>query len=174
MEDGRLAPASARWFAMSMVCSGAVEWDPVGWELAMEVGLVLAFWLNDRRKGEVIGAREVEEMLLDVANSMGIEMRAETIQLLAPPVEINLLGLVELAGSSYELAFFSMLKEQILEALQSGVQFIECVESRRAIKKLLGFKTWNPKCQQFLQQVVEFVQGIPQQFPHEGLTIQLR
>ncbi|MCX7713946.1 MAG: hypothetical protein N2035_09860 [Chthoniobacterales bacterium] len=175
LRDGRICEVSGRWFALSLLEGGLLDWDMGGFSLAGEVGHVVAFWLNEQRGGEVLEVQEVERMIAEVAEAVGIlpkEMGCfESFQLLPPPVEIELEGLAERAGDGFELAFFGLLRSEVASALKDGARIIECRGSRRCVKRLLKARSWNKRCRKLLEQIVNYLRGMNLPRGHGAVTI---
>lgn len=65
--------------------------------------------------------------------------------------------LAQEAGAGCELLFFPRLRASVREQVQDSPQLICFHGLRGCVKRLLGAQRWSPRCEQFRDQIVEFL-----------------
>ncbi len=65
--------------------------------------------------------------------------------------------LAQEAGAGCELVFFPRLRASVREQAHRSPQLIRFHGLRGCVKRLLGAQRWSPRCEQFRDQIVEFL-----------------
>lgn len=65
--------------------------------------------------------------------------------------------LAQEAGAGCELLFFPRLRASVRAQAQDSPQLIRFHGLRSCVKRLLGAQRWSPRCEQFRDQIVEFL-----------------
>ena len=65
--------------------------------------------------------------------------------------------LAQEAGAGCELVFFPRLRASVREQASLSPQLIRFHGLRSCVKRLLGAQRWSPRCEQFRDQIVEFL-----------------
>jgi len=55
------------------------------------------------------------------------------------------------------LEFFRILKEKLIDTERCGTSQIICFELRRAVKHLCGAGRWNSLCQDFAEEINDYI-----------------
>ena len=88
---------------------------------------------------------------------MGCEDIARTLEIGPPPVRISLMDIAIDAGSGFELEFFRILREKLIDTERSGTSQIMCFELRKAVKHLTGAGRWNSKCVELTEEINDYI-----------------
>ena len=91
---------------------------------------------------------------------IGCETIAEKLEPLAPPVTISLMRLAKEAGSGYELAFFSLLREELADLQAAGAEEIRFSGLREASQLLCCAEKWDARCDAVLADIRSFLRDL--------------
>lgn len=69
----------------------------------------------------------------------------------------DLRRLAQEAGAGCELIFFPRLRASVREQAHGSPQLIRFHGLRGCVKRLLGAQRWSPRCEEFRDQIVEFL-----------------
>ena len=88
---------------------------------------------------------------------MGCDDIARTLEIGPPPVRISLMEIANEAGSGFELEFFRILREKLINTEKSGTSQIMCCELRKAVKHLCGAGRWNSACAELTEEINDYI-----------------
>ncbi len=126
--------------------------------LANDVLRGVLFYLQENFDGSVIGVNELFDRLRRSLQSVGLKEVAENLPTTPPPVRISLTDLARRAGTGYELAFFSLLEDQVRQAAHGGAQKLHCYGLRKCVKQLAARQRWNRRCERLQTEIMRFLQ----------------
>ncbi len=90
---------------------------------------------------------------------IGCEKIAEKLEPLAPPVTVSLVRAAMEAGNGFELAFFEMLRSELLNLRAAGAEEIRFTGLKESAMILRGATKWNKQCQPLLNEIEIFIQN---------------
>jgi hypothetical protein len=94
----------------------------------------------------------------NVLNGLGLELDAGHVSV--PGVSQaakDLRRLAQEAGAGCELLFFPRLRASVQEQASRSPQLIHFHGLRGCVKRLMGAQRWSPRCEQFRDQIIEFL-----------------
>jgi hypothetical protein len=97
----------------------------------------------------------VRRMLVKI----GCERIAEKLVPLAPPVTVSLVRAAMEAGNGFELAFFEMLRTELVELRTAGAEEVRFTGLNESALILRGTSKWNKQCQVLLTEIEAFLQN---------------
>lgn len=90
----------------------------------------------------------------------GLGLKLDAGRLTVPNVDQaakDLRLLAREAGAGGELLFFPRLRASVREQAHRSPQLIRFHGLRGCVKRLLGARRWSPRCEQFRDQIIEFL-----------------
>lgn len=90
---------------------------------------------------------------------IGCEKIAEKLEPLAPPVTVSLVRAAMEAGNGFELAFFEMLRSELVNLRAAGAEEIRFSGLKESAMILRGASKWNKQCQALLNEIEIFIQN---------------
>jgi len=94
-----------------------------------------------------------------VLHGLGLTMDAGRLAVRsADPAAKDLRLLAQEAGAGGELVFFPRLRAAVRAQAHASPQLIRFHGLRACVKRLLGAQRWSPRCEQFRDQIIAFLQ----------------
>ncbi len=91
--------------------------------------------------------------------TIGCQKIAENLQPLAPPITLSLVRAAREAGNGYELAFFEMLRTELVALREAGAEDLRFTGLRESTLILRGASKWNSQCQPLLSEIENFLRS---------------
>lgn len=140
------------------ISRAALEAGHEGWWFAEDVAKGMILYLQKRFRRNTITLQELFDKISKTLTTIGFQDVADKLVPTPPPLRISLIDLAREAGSGYELVFFELLRQQLLEARNFGAEQIHFSELKRCVKHLRGTKRWGKDCDLLEREIVHFVQ----------------
>ncbi|MEO0416230.1 MAG: hypothetical protein AAF226_14880 [Verrucomicrobiota bacterium] len=154
--DSSVAVCQPEWLAQTL--TDATTGTKIPDWLATDISKGVERFLARHYMGTTIDNDELFDRIGVTLNNMGLSDVAENLDKTPPPVRVSLTDLVRRAQHGYELAFFSLLNQQLHSSLNGGAIFIEFYGIRRAVKNLTGSKKWNSRCDELRAEIVRRIE----------------
>jgi len=126
--------------------------------LAEDISRGVENYLVNHFAGTVIDSDELFERIDSTLSQLGLSDVAAQIDKTPPPVRISLSELARRAGSGYELAFFSLLEEQLRSAASGGAKSVECYGLTQCVRRLSSAKKWSKRCDRLKDEITTFLE----------------
>jgi hypothetical protein len=155
--DGAV-PCPAEVIAVQLV--GQVE-DPAEAEMLRNATAAVLYYFKHELGRETITLAEFTLALEQVLRGFGFRMRtakktpAESLRI----ADTDLRRVACASGHGCELVFFPLLREELGRRLGEDPELVRFNGLRGCVKQILGARHWSPRCQQFSDQIVDFLRG---------------
>jgi len=107
---------------------------------------------------ETVSMAEFASAFESVLHGLGLKLDAGLLTATNPgKAAKDLRLLAQEAGAGCELVFFPRLRASVRDQAQNSPQLICFHGLRGCVKRLLGAQRWSPRCEQFRDQIVEFL-----------------
>lgn len=136
LPDGRSAVFDKRWITSS-IRAAAEQAGYSRWWLAEHIAESVSIYLMRDFDANQVEIPNLESAVLSVLNSLGFNDVAQHFRLPDPPVRLSLTELAREAGEGYELAFFGLLGDRLLNATGSHATRLE-IHDLSGCVRLLG------------------------------------
>ena len=172
MSNGEKIPCAASTVTVELMGSAVDQVDREVIEHA--TAAVLHYFHHDLQRTEVT-LSEFTEALETALRGLGLNVTCDTAQTSTrTTANADLRVLATESGKSYELGFFSRLRDQVRHELKVAPELIRFFGLRSCVKQLAGAQRWCPRCEQLSDQIVEFLRGcVSQESPPQpcGLLV---
>lgn len=155
MTSGESVPFSAETISVELsdVAGGLFEQDFVEHAAAS----VFHYFKNHLGR-ETVSMAEFASAFESVLRGLGLKLDpGRLIVTSAGNAAKDLRLLAQEAGTGCELVFFPRLRASVREQANRSPQLIRFHGLRGCVKRLLGAQRWSPRCEQFRDQIVEFL-----------------
>lgn len=119
---------------------------------------VLHYFHHDLQRTEVT-LSEFTEALEVALRGLGMNVTCDSAQTPQRIVHADLRVLASESGKTFELGFFSRLREQVRDELRRTPELIRFFGLRSCVKQLAGAQRWCPRCERLSDQIVEYLRG---------------
>ncbi|MBP9900093.1 MAG: hypothetical protein V9H26_22890 [Verrucomicrobiota bacterium] len=107
---------------------------------------------------ETVSMAEFASAFENVLQGLGLQLDSGCVASLRTRQAANDLRLLaQEAGAGCELMFFPRLRASVREQAHASPQLIRFHGLRACVKRLLGAQRWSPRCEQFRDQIMEFL-----------------
>lgn len=155
MPSGESVPFSAEMISVELgdVAAGWFEQDFVE-----HVAASVLYYFKNHLGRATVSMAEFASAFEQVLHGLGLKLDAGCVT--APGVsqaanDLHLLA--QEAGTGCELVFFPRLRASVREQAHRSPQLIRFHGLRGCVKRLMGAQRWSPRCEQFRDQIVEFL-----------------
>ncbi len=167
--QGELIPCSAESVTIEMIGDAASVLDP---EVVREAAAAVVHYFKHDLARETVSVAEFSEALERALKCFGFEVTTSCDS----PRRLPGTDLRELASSSedFELGFFQRVREEFHRQAVESTDVIRFCGLRGSVKKVVGAKRWSQRCEQFSEQVVDFLREcltIEGGSPSRGLVV---
>jgi hypothetical protein len=114
---------------------------------------------------KLLQLEELFDRMRKMLIKIGCERIAEKLEPLAPPVTVSLVRAAMDAGNGFELAFFEMLRSELLDLRASGAEEIRFTGLRESSLILRGASKWNKHCDKMLKEIEFFLESWDREYP---------
>ena len=155
MPSGESVPFSAEMISVELSdgAGGLFEQDFVEHAAAS----VFHYFKNHLRR-KTVSMAEFASAFESVLHALGLKLDAGQVAVKTMSEGVKDLRLLaQEAGAGCELIFFPRLRASVREQAQSAPQLIRFHGLRGCVKRLLGAQRWSPRCEEFRDQIVEFL-----------------
>lgn len=147
----RQIPLSDGWLDESLT-HAAESAGTSDWQWSRDIALAVNQYLKDEYPSSIISVPELETIVKKSLTAIGYPEVASHFNILPPRVSIYLPDIANEA--SFELLFFSLLKEKLEEANTLLVRGVK-LEGLRSCVKILGrTRRWQTRCQRLSEEIV--------------------
>ncbi|MAB59708.1 MAG: hypothetical protein CMO46_04085 [Verrucomicrobiales bacterium] len=154
--DYEVVSYEARWLS-DEITKAANKAGHQDWFFAPDITRAVIEYLKNRFPKNTITIEELYNKIEMALAFMGCEDIARTLEIGPPPVRISLMDIAIEAGSGFELEFFRILREKLIDTERSGTSQIMCFELRKAVKHLTGAGRWNSKCVELTEEINDYI-----------------
>lgn len=105
---------------------------------------------------------------------IGCETIARALHPVAPPVQLDLLRLLEEKECRFELSLFTILRQEMAELVAAGAYEIRVTRLRESVQMIHPSAKWNRDCERLKQEIEVFLQRYeptPAAHPHSGSLV---
>lgn len=154
--DYEVVSYEARWLS-DEITKAASKAGHEDWFFAGDITRAVIEYLKNRFPKNTITIEELYKKIETALSFMGCDDIARTLEIVPPPVRISLMDIAHEAGSGFELEFFRILREKLIDTERCGTSQIICCELRRAVKHLCGAGRWNSLCQDLAEEINDYI-----------------
>jgi hypothetical protein len=155
MPSGESVPFSAEMISVELAegAGGLFEQDFVEHAAAS----VFHYFKNHLGR-RTVSVAEFASAFESVLHGLGLKLEAGQVTVPgAGKAAKDLRLLAQEAGAGCELVFFPRLRALVREQAHSSPQLIRFHGLRGCVKRLLGAQRWSPRCEQFRDQIIDFL-----------------
>lgn len=91
-------------------------------------------------------------------DKIGCSAIGDQLRILTPPVTLSLARTARELPAGFELGFFQTLRAEVDALHQLGTEELHFTEIREATLILVGSKRWNPACDAFQRDILDFLE----------------
>ena len=107
---------------------------------------------------KTVSMAEFASAFESVLHGLGLQLDASRVTVRnAGQAAKDLRLLAQEAGAGCELLFFPRLRASVRDQAHRSPQLIRFYGLRGCVKRLLGAQRWSPRCEQFRDQIMEFL-----------------
>ncbi len=118
---------------------------------------VFHYFKNDLGR-KTVSVAEFASAFESVLNGLGLKLDAGRVaEIRDESAHKDLQQLATHVGDVWELAFFPRLRIAVQAQFQSTPRLVRFHGLRGCVKSLLGAERWSPRCDQFRDQIIEFL-----------------
>ena len=154
--DYEVVSYEARWLS-DEITKAATKAGHEDWFFAGDITRAVIEYLKNRFPKNTITIEELYKKIEAALSFMGCDDIARTLDIGPPPVRISLMEIANEAGSGFELEFFRILREKLIDTEKSGTTQIMCCELRKAVKHLCGAGRWNSACAELTEEINDYI-----------------
>lgn len=125
--------------------------------IAEDIARGIVIYFKERFAHNSISIEEFFGKIDGTLRAIGFANVAGNLRRSAPPAHVSLSRVAEEAGSGYELLFFQLLGERLVEARRRGTTQVFCLELREAVTKLCAAKKWNRRCEELQAEILDYL-----------------
>jgi hypothetical protein len=159
--NGESEPLTAETIAIEVETEGEAPFDEA---FVKEASAAVLHYFKDEEGrdsvtlGEFAGA--LQKVLQGFAVAAPLEHGGE------PVAEADLYQLATESGTTFELTFFSRLRDEMRACLRQSPRLLRFRGLRGCVKELTGARRWNARCQSMQEQIVQFLRECLNAEPH--------
>lgn len=159
--SGESFPCSAQFVAIELVGEAAAFIDK---EIVEQAATAVLHYFKTELGQTTVTTREFAQALEKALNGFGLSVMSAQVEVAvekkpAPIAEADLRILASESGKGFELVFFPRLREEVRRNLNAGPRVLCFRGLRGCVKQLIGARRWSVRCQNFNDQIVEYLRG---------------
>jgi len=135
---------------------------PADKELLGHAAEAVVHYFRVEKRQSVVTPGDFSEALERVLRGFGIEAKVHLPQFARPTrsavVEHDLAGFADGEMAVFELGFFLNLRNALQDALKSSPRVLRFRGLRACVKRLLGTRRWNARCEALSAQIVAYLE----------------
>jgi hypothetical protein len=158
--NGQSIPCSAECVSVELVGNAAGTIDP---DLIRQAAAAVLHYFKEEQGRTSVTLGEFSEALEKVLHSFGLTIKSTALPglLAEKPVarvaEADLRQLACDSGKGFELIFFGLLREVLNGMLRNSPTMVRFNGLRGCVKQLVGAQRWSARCEQFSDQIVDYL-----------------
>lgn len=156
LQNGESVPLSVNMISFESVGETGLKFDP---EFIHDVAASVFYYFKHDLEREAVSVGEFA-----VAMEKALRERGCQVQSVHMPGESNsqgdLLALADESADGGELLFFKRLRDALLKQLDVSPDAVRFQGLRGCVKRLLGARRWNMKCEQLQEQIVDYLRQL--------------
>ena len=156
LPDGRTSALRRPWLR-GWLLRAARKAGYADWWLADHVTESITTYLTTHYEATCVSVERLAKSVESVLQVIGYAEVAVQLEPTPPPLEISLPELARKAGNGYELLFFLLLKQRMIEALENKVEHVDLYGLHHCVKSLRSSKRWRSKCRVLQSEIVDFI-----------------
>lgn len=157
-QDGSVMNYDRNWLS-SAVVRAAESAGYKKWWLTSHVTESVSSFLQQEFDENIVTISRLEKAVRSVLKVIGYADVANCFQTLPPPVRVSLFDMAKRSGTGYELVFFGLLRDRLVEILSSPAQLVEFSGLHACVKELKCAKHWNRDCSHLTDEIVVFIRA---------------
>jgi len=150
-------PCSAEEVTVELLGDSAHGLEP---HIIRNAALAVLHYFKSELGRTTVSVAEFSKALESALRALGLQISANHP---SPPlvrvVEADLHHLIHRGGSGLELAFFSLLREELRRQLAKSPHVLRLRGLRDCVKQLIGSRRWNPRCRKLNDQIVDYARN---------------
>ena len=155
MPDGQAIPCSAETVTLQLIGDANSLLDP---ELVRNAARAVLHYFKIEQGRSFVSVGEFSEALAAVLRGFGLDVKAaDATETARRVIESDLRRLACESGKGFELAFFPLLRDELLHQLNQSPQLLRFNGLRSCVKQLVGARRWTDRCQRLNDQIVEYL-----------------
>lgn len=128
------------------------------WWLACDITRSLMLYLRNNFPGTAITLEELRTRIRLILSKIGFKDISDRMELSPPSLRISLHDLA-LEAEGFELRFFQLLEERLVELAALGARSITMSHARRGVKTLQAARHWGAKCETLEREIIVFLRS---------------
>lgn len=153
--NGDLIPCSAQVVAVEMVGDFASVVHP---HLVQEAASAVLHYFKHDLKRQQVTVQEFSLALERILRGFGLNVVGGVNAPASPsPRAVNLEGCVREAEGVFELGFFPRIRDELRKSIGRQRDLVLFCGLRGCVKRLLGRKRWSRRCDEFSDQIVDYL-----------------
>lgn len=121
---------------------------------------------------KLLRLEELYDRMRRMLVKIGCDKIADKLEPLAPPVSVSLVRAALEAGNGFELAFFEMLRAELVDLRAAGAEEIHFTGLRESTMILRGASKWNRHCEQLLDEIRAFLRSWDSEEPEPHAAVE--
>ncbi len=140
------------------------------WWLACDITRSLMLYLRNNFPGTAITLEELNSRIRLILSKIGFKDIGDQVDLPPPSLKISLHD-IALEAECFELRFFQLLQERLIELAELGARRITLSHARRGVKTLQSARNWGAKCDTLEQEIITFLRARLQSLPNCSMEV---
>ncbi|MCF7708195.1 MAG: hypothetical protein K9N52_04775 [Verrucomicrobia bacterium] len=156
VENGDVIPCSAEDVVMELLNG---DTPAINSEIVHNVTMAIIHYFKHELGRINVSVDEFIGILETVLTDLGYTVETVQVEDASESVitETDLERLAQESGNTFEIAFFQILKAEILRKLKCSPDLLRIKGLRACVKQLTGAKRWCPRCRALNEQIVTFL-----------------
>ena len=121
----------------------------------------------------ILSIEALHARICKMLSKVGFQNIADSLPLLAPPIQLSLKKIAQEAGNGFELAFFNHLHAEIEDLRSHGAEKLHFSDTIQCVKTLRNTKRWTNSCETLHQEILSFLETHGQTIVTDPREIQM-
>ncbi|MGJ8677138.1 MAG: hypothetical protein ACSHX0_06455 [Akkermansiaceae bacterium] len=132
-------------------------------------------YLENKCPLRILSIEDLHARLRKMLGRIGCQSIADSLPLIAPPINLSLPNIAQEAGDCFELAFFNHLHAEIEDLRSHGAETLYFAGIKDCVKLLTRSRRWTKHCEKCYQEITLFLHthGNISESGSRGITLKL-